>query len=162
MIELIKKLAELQADLKAEEAKADEASALTDASIADVKDELAELEIERKNERLPYSEAAQELQTTIGDIQQTIIDAWDGERKTIETDAGTIKFRTTYSLKIIDEPRVLEDLMDHLATSEEITEYINGFNKTKLKAYMVIHPLSTDVAGLVPKTTVKLEVRKVD
>jgi hypothetical protein len=49
MEELVNKLAELQAELKAEEAKADEASALTDASITDVKDKFrtaASLKIE--------------------------------------------------------------------------------------------------------------------
>ena len=158
MEELVNKLAELQAELKAEEAKADKASALTDASITDVKDELAELEIERKNERLPYIEAAQELQTTIGDIQQTIIDVWNGEKKTLKFDAGTLKFRTTSKLEIYHPEILLADMFVHLQTGSEMMKYLSGFNKTAVKKYIGVHPQDIDIVELIPATTVKLEL----
>ena len=71
--------------------------------------------------------------------------------------SGTIKFRTTTRLNIIDEPLVLENMMDNLATAEEIMEYITGLNKTEVKRYMTVHKLPADVVEFVSKTTVKLE-----
>ena len=157
MEELVNKLAELQAELKAEEAKADEASALTDASITDVKDELAELEIERKNERSPYIEAAQELQTTIGDIQQTIIDEWNGEKKTLKYPAGTLSFRQTGSLRIIDDVRLMELLIEKAPIFDVVSKYIKGFKLTGVKKFVEVHNVRAGVALMEYKTTVKLE-----
>lgn len=104
-----------------------------------------------------YDTRISEIDDEIKHVSAQIIDAWDGEKKTIETDAGTIKFRTTYSLKISDEAALLANLLDHFSTNKIVEKYLKGFYSTPIKEFMVVHELPTDVAGLVPKTTVKLE-----
>lgn len=166
MEELVKKLAELQADLRAEEVKASTNKTVITLreAVDDAARQLEAAKIALSDELISYESAIELIDAEIDDVSAQIIDAWnpDTMKKTIRTDAGTIKFRTTYSPKILDkqEPRVLENMLDHRATPEEIMQYLKGFNLTKLKAWMIVHPLPTDVAGLVSKTTVKLEVRE--
>jgi hypothetical protein len=155
---LVNRLAALQVAQQVEEESADRASKGIDDTIRLAREQLAELEEHRRILRQPNEIAIGEMDVEIETVKSQIIEAWDGASKTIETGSGTIKFRTTYSLRVGDGSRVLESLMSHLSTPEEIMEYIHGFNKTKLKAYIVVHALPTDVAGLVPKTTVRLEV----
>lgn len=159
MIELVKKLAELQAELKTTEydlnddpevTGCNEAIAALEAQIAEARKTLAFL-------RSGYDARIDEIDGEIKHVSAQIIDAWDGEKKTIETDAGTIKFRTTYSLKISDEAALLANLLDHFSTNKIVEKYLKGFYSTPIKEFMVVHELPTDVAGLVPKTTVKLE-----
>jgi phage host-nuclease inhibitor protein Gam len=152
------KIAELQAELEAEEAKADEVSAMTDACIADTKGVLAGFELDRKRERAPYVEAAEELKTTIGDLYATIIDEWTGENKTMSFAAGTLKFTTRGSLKIHDEAWLLSDILDRMTVEDLIKKkYLKGFNLTQVKQYMSVIDLPIDVAEIEYKTTVKLE-----
>lgn len=151
------KLAELQAELKREKQKADEASAATDGIIEDTKKLIAVLEEERTAKRRPYIEAAEELSTTIGDLYATIIDEWTGEKKTLVFAAGTLKFRTAQSLKIENETLVLTGLLDHTSVKDVATNYITGFNKTAVKKYMGVLSLPMGAARIERKTTVKLE-----
>jgi phage host-nuclease inhibitor protein Gam len=152
------KLAELQAELKREKQKADEASAATDGIIEDTKKLIAVLEEERTAKRRPYIEAAEELSTTIGDLYATIIDEWTGEKKTLVFDAGTLKFRQTGSLKIHDEAWLLNDILDRMSVEDLIKKkYLKGFNLTAVEQYMGVIELPIDVAEIEYKTTVKLE-----
>ena len=158
MEELVNKLAELQAELKREEQKADEASAATDDIIAGTKDLIAVLEEERTVKRRPYIEGVEELKTTIGDLCETIIDEWTGEHKTIKYPSGTLKFTSRGSLTIHDETWLLNDILDRMTVEDLIKKkYLKGFNMTTVKKYMGVHELPIDVAEIVYKTTVKLE-----
>jgi hypothetical protein len=158
MEELVNKLAELQAELKAEEAKADEASALTDASITDVKDELAELEKERAFERRQYIQAMQEINATIKETETQLVDEWDGEKKTLKYPAGTLSFRRTGSLRIIDDVRLMEMLIEKAPIFDVVRKYIKGFKLTGVKKFVEVHNVQTGVASMEYKTTVKLEL----
>ena len=131
-----------------------------DSRIRSVEQSLIELQQERAHISEPYMAAIEPEEFRILRLNMQIIDAWDGEKRTVRYGAGLLKIRTTMSLKIHDkqESRVLEDLLDHFLTPKAIMAYISGFNKTKLRAYMAIHPLPPEVAELVSKTTVKLEV----
>lgn len=157
MEELVNKLAELQAELDKELINADFASANIDDRIVKAKERLSILEMERDINRQPYIEAAEELSTTIGDLYATIIDEWTGEHKTMVFDAGTLKFRTTQSLKIENETLVLTGLLDHTSLKDVATNYITGFNKTAVKKYMGVLSLPMGAAWIKRKTTVKLE-----
>lgn len=155
--EHVVKLAELQAELDNELINADFASANTDDRMTCLKEKLSILEKERDINRRPYIEAAEELKTTIGDLYAQIIDEWSGEKKTMVFDSGTLKFRTTQSLKILDETLVLTGLLDHTSVCDVATNYVNGFNKTAVKKYMGVLELPMGAAKIEYKTTVKLE-----
>ncbi len=157
MEEHINKLAELQAELDKELVNADFASANIDDRMARIKEKLSILEQERDINRRPYIEAAEELKTTIGDLYATIIDEWSGEQKTMVFDAGTLKFRTTQSLKIENETLVLTGLLDHTSVKDVATNYIKGFNLTAVRKYMGVLELPMGAAEIEYKTTVKLE-----
>lgn len=151
------KLAELQAERTLEENKANGASALIDMSIKNTENELKALREERETLRLPYIEAAEELSTTIGDLCAAIIDEWTGENKTMVFDAGTLKFRTTQRLNIVNKTLVLTGLLDHASVKDVATNYITGFNKTAVKKYMGVLELPLGAAEFENRTTVKLE-----
>ena len=157
MEEYVIKLAELQAELDNELIHADFASASIDARITDLKKDLSRLEKERDINRQPYTEAAEELKTTIGDLHAAIIDEWTGEHKTLVFDGGTLKFTQRGSLKIIDELYLFAELYDHVTIDELVKKYLKGFNLTAVKKYMGVHELPIDVAEIEYKTTVKLE-----
>ena len=157
MEELVNKLAELQAELKAEEAKADEASALTVELIADAKKMVAAFEADYTRERAPYIEAAQELKTTINDIEQTLIDGWDGQKKTLKYEAGTLSFRQTGSLRIIDDVRLMELLIEKAPIVDVVSKYIKGFKLTGVKKFVEVHNVQSGVASMEYKTSVTLK-----
>jgi len=156
MEEFVNKLAELQVQLTIEEAAADGVSISVDAEIKSTEQRLRDLKGDRDMIRRPYVEAAQELKTTIGDLQQTIIDEWDGDKKTLKFDAGTLKFRTTSKLEIYHPEILLADMFVHLQTGSEMLKYLSGFNKTTVRKYIGVHPQDIDIVELVPKTTVSL------
>ena len=157
MEELVNKLAGLQAELDRELVGADFASANVDSRIVEAEEMLLRLEKERALNRQPYIEAAEEIKTTIGGLYETIIAEWSGEKKTIEFGAGTLKFRTTQSINIVDRVWLLGELLDHTSLEDVATKYISGFSKTAVKKYMSVHELPIDVAEIVYKTTAKLE-----
>ena len=157
MEELVNKLAELQAEVAGHEHKADDVSLQIDAEITMLEKELSDLIEERKTLRRPFNEMAEDAQTTISDLCETIIDEWDGEKKTLKFGAGTLKFRTTTLLEINDYRWLLANLLDHTSIEDVATKYISGFSKTAVKKYMSVHELPTVIAELIPKTTVKLE-----
>lgn len=158
MEELVNKLAELQEELKAEEVKADEASVVVDVLIADMKDKLAELEKERAVGRRQYIQAMQEINATIKETETQIIDEWNGEKKTLKYPAGTLLFRRTGSLRIIDDVRLMELLIEKAPIFDVVSKYIKGFKLTGVKKFVEVHNVQTGVASMEYKTTVKLEV----
>ena len=93
----------------------------------------------------------------IDEIKDQIIDEWTGEEKTMVFDAGTLKFTTRGSLKIIDKTLTLTGLLDHTSVKDVATNYIRGFNLTAVKKYMGVLELPMGAAGIEYKTTVKLE-----
>ena len=157
MEELVNKLAELQAELRKRETRADEESRWIDEIIQKAEEELKALLAERAEARLPYKEAAEELKTTIGDLYGTIIDEWSGEKKTLEFDAGTLKFRTTTSVDVQDGGWLLESISARLPYHKVYDEYIKGFNLTAVRKYIDVIEVPEDVVKLVSKTTVKFD-----
>ena len=157
MEELVNKLAMLQAEQRAEEKKADEVSALTVELIADAKKVVAAFEADYTRERSPYVKAAQELETTINDIKQKIIDEWDGKKKTLNYLAGTVSFRQTGSLRIIDDVRLMELLIEKATVFDVVSKYIRGFKLTGVKKFVEVHNVQTGVASMEYKTTVSLK-----
>ena len=155
--EHVNKLAELQAELKAEEMRADDVSVQIDHCIRIAEDELNRLKVERIELRQPFTDCIDETQTNIGDLYNMIIDEWTGENKTIVFDAGTLKFTSRGSLKILDERWLLADILDRTSIEDVAEKYINSFNLTAVKKYMGVHELPIDVAEITYKTTVKLE-----
>ena len=158
MEELVNKLAELQAEVKAEEANADEASLLIDAEIEVVESDLTELRRDRTNVRFAYSETARKLQTTIKETEAQLIDEWDGQKKTLKYPAGTLSFRQTGSLRIIDDVRLMELLIEKAPIVDVVSKYIKGFKLTNVKKFVEVHNVQTGVASMEYKTTVKLDV----
>ena len=93
----------------------------------------------------------------MNEIKDQIIDEWTGEKKTLEFGAGTLKFRTTTKLNILDGTWLLGELLDHTTLEDVATKYISGFSKTAVKKYMGVHELPVDAVEIEYKTTVKLE-----
>jgi len=157
MDELVNALAELQEEQAKENAKADEASAETDAAILNAKRIRAALEGERACERQPHEDAAKALQVRIDNIKATIIDEWGGKKKTYTYPEGILSFRTTTSLNIIDEARLLEILINTVPVADIAAKYIKGFNLTGVKQFVDVANVPTGVVKLESKTTVKLK-----
>jgi hypothetical protein len=163
MEELVNKLANLQITRKEFEDRADNAVRQMgyDRNIHDLEMELKQQIELRDSIRRPFENEMSKIDEGIEDISAQIIYTWNGEKKTVRyPNIGTLKFRTTHGLKI-DAPGVLlNDMIDHLRTGREIMKYLSGYNKTEVKKYLGIFPQPAEVAELVGKTTVKLEMVK--
>lgn len=84
MEELVQRLAELQTELIINEAAADNASRKIDDEIAEVKMVLEYLNTVREEIRHPHEFDIAETNNRIGAMQDCIIEAWDGEKKTLQ------------------------------------------------------------------------------
>ena len=157
MKELVNRLAELQAEREEIIEHEKDASMDIDMKIDALEGQILVLKDDLAKIQRPYVEAVASIDDQINDVKAMIIDAWDGEKKTMKFDVGTLKFRTTSKLDIHNEPNVLENLMSHLNTAGDIMEYIKGFNLTKLKKYMKVHKIPPEDAEFVHTTSVKLE-----
>lgn len=157
--EYVIKLAELQAELKEyeEKAAAEVAASKIDEDIAYHEEQIAHQRGVREILIRPYIEGGEDTKLKIGLVYDAIIDEWTGEHKTMVFDAGTLKFKTTQSLKIENETLVLTGLLDHTSVKDVATNYITGFNKTAVKKYMGVLELPLGAAELENRTTVKLE-----
>ena len=159
MKKLVNKLVMWQA-----EQKITEDAVNNDQEVTDINEVIAVLEAQiagaRKTLvflRAGYDEQISEIDDEIKRVYAQIIEAWDGEKKTLNFDAGTLKFRTTGSLKISDRSWLLEELLDRIPIEDVAEKYIKGFNMTAVKKFMGVHELPVDVAEIEHKTTVKLE-----
>ena len=153
----VQELATLQAELAATKIAANEASKEIDAEIAEEEMALRHLRGIRERIRQPHEYEINEIGIRIATMQECIVETWDGEKKTLKFDAGTLKFRTTQSLNIKDESWLLASLLDHTSLEDVATRYISGFNKTAVKKYMGVIGMPDGAAELISKTTVKLE-----
>ena len=97
------------------------------------------------------------LEERINEMKDQIIDEWSGDPKTLHFDAGTLKFRTTKSLQIVDGGRLLEHIVENTSTNEAVEKYLKGFLLTPTKAYVDVHRLGVGIAKIASKTSVKLE-----
>ena len=158
--EYVNKLAELQAERKANENEAneDEAMILRRTEVANASRALEVAKAALSNEMIFYEATLERLDAEIAEVKQQIIDEWTGDRKTMIFDAGTLKFRQTGSLKIHDELYLFKELYDYIWVDELINKYLNGFNLAAVKKFMGVHPLPSSVAEIEYKTTVKLEL----
>ena len=157
MEELVNKLAELQAELKLEELKANEASLWTDERIAKAEEEVKALRAESEKERLPYINNIDDINSEIRMLQGDIVEVWDRRKNTVQFDAGTLKFTTRKSMEIVDGGRLLEHIIENTSTTEAVDKYLKGFLLTPTKAYVNVHELGEGIAKINSKTTVKLE-----
>ena len=157
MEEYVNKVVELRAEISTEEAKADEASLLIDAEIEVVEAELKKLREDRTTARLPYVELAKEIQTTIDIILETLLEVWDGDTKTYKYPAGTVSYRTTGSLDIIDDIRLRDILIEKTCTEDIVSKYIKGFKLTEVKKFVDVCKVPTGVAVVKHKTSVSVK-----
>ena len=159
MEELVNKLANLQSErsLREEAAEEDELVIEYSEKITRLEKELKKFQQARAQELAYYAPAIDDIKVDIEEIKKQIIDTWDGKKKTMPFDVGTLKFRTTGSLRISDREWLLSDLLDHTTIEDVAEKYIKGFNMTAVKKYMSVHNLPVDVAEIEYKTTVKLE-----
>ena len=160
MEDLVKLLASMQAELKAAEdaMNADSDIIAHREAVATARGRLEMSEMALANDLSYYKHAMEATKAHIEEIKAQVIDEWDGDKKTLKFDAGTLKFRTTQSLNIENETALLYNLIDHAGIKDVATKYISGFNKTAVKKYMDVHELPTVIAELISKTTVKLEM----
>lgn len=164
MKELVNKLAELQATRKEFEDRADDAVHQMgyDRNIHDLEEEL-EQQIElRDSIRMPFENEIAKIDEGIEDISSQIVHVWDPKTmdKTMNFDIGTLTLHTTQSLDIKDPTTLLDNLISHFSTYRAATEFISGFKKTIVRQFINLHPQSKGVVELIPKTTVKLEMKK--
>ena len=136
MEELVERLAELQSDLEMKEdaAEANELVIKYSEKIARLEKELKKFQQARAQELAYYAPAIDDIEVDIEEIKKQLIKAWDGEKKTLKFDVGTLKFRTTGSLKISDRKWLLSDLLDHTTIEGVAEKYIKGFNMTAVKS----------------------------
>lgn len=160
MEELVMQLAELQESRKAAETVADNASSHIDGEITVMQLKVAELIEDRRTLRLPYDISIAHIDGGIEDLSAQILDEWDGEKKTLQYPAGTLKFRTTKRLEINDGAALLASLIGHFSINAIAEKYISGFNKTAVKKFIDLHPPPPDVTELIENTTVKLDESK--
>jgi flagellin-like hook-associated protein FlgL len=158
MEELVNKLAELQDRIVEAEHQTDADLEAVDKEIDTIKESLTPLMEHRKTILAPHMERIKLLNEAIDATKTQLIDEWDGDKKTIECDAGTLKFRTTQSLKIENGTLVLTGLLDHTSVKDVAKNYITGFNLTAVRKFMEVLNLPMGAAWIERKTTVKLEV----
>jgi hypothetical protein len=104
MEDLVNELVSLQAELRAEEdeTNGDGIVIKLRLAITDLEKQLEVANAELSNELRYYTTTCNMIKTAIEETKVQIIDAWDGEKRTVRYDAGLLKFRTTKSLKIKD------------------------------------------------------------
>lgn len=159
MEELVNKLADLQAELtQIEDEEAKNLDIMEcNASIERLEKQITELHKSTSFLRAGYAEATETVKSEIDDVNNRILNEWDGQEKTVHFDAGTLKFRTTKSLQIVDGGRLLEHMITNTSTEEAVNKYLKGFLLTPTKAYIGVHGLGEGIAKINSKTTVKLE-----
>ena len=163
MEELVNKLANLKANRKLFEDRADSAIHQMgyDKRIDELIEELDQQIELRDSIRRPFESEIAKIDEGIEDISSQIVYAWDPSmKKTMKFDVGVITLRTTQSLDIKDPAILLDNLIAHFSTYRVATEFISGFKKTIVRQFISMHPQASSVAELVPKTTVKLETTK--
>ena len=159
MEELVERLAELQSDLEMKEdaAEANELVIKYSEKITHLEKELKKLQQARAQELAYYAPAIDDIKVNIEEIKKQIIEAWDGDKKTLKFDVGTLKFRMTSKLEIYHPEILLADMFVHLQTGSQMLKYLSGFNKTAVKKYIGVHPQDADIVELIATTSVKLE-----
>ena len=164
MEELVKKLANLQVERKLFEDRAADAVHQMgyDRNIHDLEMELQQQKELRDSIRRPFEDEMVKIDEGIEDISSQIVHAWDSKtmKKAMKFPAGILTLRTTQSLDIKDPAILLDNLISHFSTYRVANEFISGFKKTIVKQFIGMHPQSSSVAELVPKTTVKLEMKE--
>jgi len=158
MDDRVKKLAGLQAELVAEKKYADEDGIVITLreAVADRKKDLEASEAALAFELESTNAVCETIISSIDRTKAEILDAWDGEHKTVEFPSGVLKFRTTHRLEIRDGAALLATLLDHFTTNQITDTYISRFNKTNVKKFMGIIPTIPDVAEIVDSTSVAL------
>ena len=137
----------------------------TDSIIGEYTAKIAELEKQVSEHRdalhdLVSAYGQDILEERINDVKDQIIDEWSGDPKTLHFDAGTLRFRISKSLQIIDGGRLLEHMIENTSTNEAVNKYLKGFLLTPTKAYVDVHGLGEGIAKINLKTSVKLEAKQ--
>lgn len=148
----VEKLADLQAVIKEVESRADMASSDVGYAIDWLTGELARLKEERVTARAPYMESIEGLNIDIGKLKVKIVDDWDGEKKTIEYESGTLRLITRKKLVISNESAMMADVIRHIEP-ERVVDYIEKFDPKKITEYMGTFLQPPEVAEVVSTTT---------
>lgn len=149
-LEDVEKLAYLQEQIDLGKVSADKATEQLDKEIR----RLQEL---RGITRDPYTKTIADHKTVIESLKQKIVDDWDGNDKSIKYEIGTLGFRKTTSLKIVDGGRLLEHIIENTSTTVAVDKYLKGFLLTSTKAYVDVHGIGAGVAKIEAKTTVSFK-----
>lgn len=157
MEELVQRLAELQTFRDEIVAHVHDESIDIEMQIDALETDILTLKDKLELVQRPFDASMTNVDRDIERVSNQIVDAWDGEKKTLEFDAGTLKFLMTQSLEINSKSKMMYVLSDTLSLGEIANKYITGYNKTVIKKYMGVHSVTPDVAELIPKTTVELE-----
>jgi hypothetical protein len=156
MEELIKRLASLQAEQIAEKVKAvtNETVIELREAVDDAAKQLDAAKEALSDELISYESEVERIEAEIDNVSAQIIDEWTGEHKTLKYPAGTLSFRRTGSLRIIDDVRLMELLIEKAPIVDVVSKYIEGFKLTGVKKFVDV---PTGVASMEYKTTVGLK-----
>jgi hypothetical protein len=125
------------------------------AAIIELEEHAAEGRKERDNLVAAYGQDL--LKIEIDGLKDQILDEWDGEKKTIKYDFGTISFRTTKNLNIVDGRRLLGHMVANMPIDKIADEYLKGFLLTPTRAYVTVHGLGEGIAKIDEKTSVSFK-----
>jgi len=102
----------------------------------------------------------EDIKQRINKVKAQIIDEWDEGKKTYTYPAGTLSFRKTSSLHIIDDVRLMELLLEKTSVLDVVNKYIKGFKLTEAKKFVDVHNVNAGVALMEYKTTVSLKPKE--
>jgi len=92
------------------------------------------------------------IEDSMANTKYSILIQWTPSmKKTLKYPEGTLKFRTTQEIHIIDPSHLLTTLIYSFDSKSLIENYVS-FRLKGVKKYIDVHPL--DAAKLVPKTSV--------
>ena len=154
MEDAVNYLASLEAMRARENVRADVASAEIDVTLDALKATQAELMKDRAIQRRPYENSIASIMDDIDVAKEEIIDAWDGGKKTIKFDAGTISIREVTALEIFKPAAVMSSLIETMKTGDAVMRFVTSLKKTDVREFIGIHPLDSDIVEITSRTTV--------
>ena len=162
---LVERLAQLQACRKEEETAANNDPHVLDCDVEVTRLEKRLVEARANQARYldPYTERVADIELEIAKLHDLIVEAWDGVHRTLEYGNNTLRFKTTHKTVVHRPDELVKVIINTLPAGyvpKYLPEYIQGFKLTKLKQWMKLYPQPADIIGLVPKTSVTLEVIK--
>jgi len=152
--EQIAEYAKLEANKKAVEKRWEE-----NTELKKLQTELRKLLDKVEETEKPYHTTLTHYAQQQAGIKQQLVDRWfDTEDKTFECDAGTATLRINRSLCI----RSKEKLVAFLELNKKLTEFISGFETTKLRKIKDAGMLEDEIATWDEKKSVAIKIAGVE